>query len=144
MDRERKYRFFSNPYVDCAFTRCPNCDEKTKVRKFCLVIHVDPEQLVSFNKTCKFCTRCELIIVKKREIEAYLAEMCERIGRSEMIGNDYLVMGTLDRKLHRKGKSGALDTGTIIDSFTPFVDHLRFEPRRGSCSRGGLTSGDSP
>lgn len=26
--KEAKHYFFLNPYVDMAFTRCPNCEEK--------------------------------------------------------------------------------------------------------------------
>jgi len=125
-DREHRYHFFLNPYEDQAFTRCPQCDEKTKVRMFCLFIHIDPHHLVSFNKSCRFCTRCELIIVKKAELEGYLAAICEPRW-PEVTGNDYLVIGTLDRKLHRKGKAGSLDQKTAFNSFTPFLGHRDFE-----------------
>ena len=129
-DRERRYHFISNPYDDCGFTRCPRCEEKTKVRMFCLLIHVEPRHLVSLNKSCKFCPSCEIIIVKKAEIEGYLAAICEQRW-PECIGNDYLVVGTLDRKLHRKGKAGTVGQKTAIDSVVPFVDHLRVEVRGG-------------
>ena len=39
-----RHYFFLNPYEDYAFTKCPKCDEKTKVRKFPLAIHIDPGQ----------------------------------------------------------------------------------------------------
>ena len=39
------HRFFLNPYEDMAFTKCPKCEAKTKVRKFPLVIHIEPTQL---------------------------------------------------------------------------------------------------
>lgn len=35
-----RHYFFLNPYEDCAFTRCPKCNNKTKIRKFPLVIHI--------------------------------------------------------------------------------------------------------
>lgn len=47
-----RYRFFLNPYSDVRFTRCPQCGEKTRSRKLPLVVHVDPMQLISLNKTC--------------------------------------------------------------------------------------------
>lgn len=124
--REKRYYFFLNPYVDCAFTRCPKCDGKTRVRMFCLFIHVDPQHLLSFNKLCKFCPACDLIIVKKRELESYLAETFEKFA-PDAIGNKYLVVGTLDRKSHRKGKKGGLAQAKALDLFVPFHDHLNFE-----------------
>lgn len=93
---------------------------------FCLIIHVDPHHLLSFNKSCRFCPDCEIIIVKKADLEAYLAAVGEQ-HFAEAIGNDYVVMGTLDRKLHRKGKAKRLDVKTAIESFTPFLGQLKLE-----------------
>ena len=42
-----RYTFVLNPYTDYRFTRCPNCDQPTRLRKFVLFIHVDPEHLLS-------------------------------------------------------------------------------------------------
>lgn len=41
-DLPKGHRFFLNPYDDFAFTKCPKCDQKTAVRKFPLVIHIEP------------------------------------------------------------------------------------------------------
>ena len=68
-----KHYFFLNPYKDCAFTKCPKCDNKTKLRKFPLVIHVEPYQIFFLNKNCKYCTDCDLIIVKQSKIETLMA-----------------------------------------------------------------------
>lgn len=46
LKRARHY-FFLNPYGDMAFTRCPKCEQKTKIRKYCLVVHMDPKHLFS-------------------------------------------------------------------------------------------------
>src|SRR6266567_9481953 len=37
-----RYRFFLNPYQDMRFTRCPQCDNKTRLRKLPLIIHLEP------------------------------------------------------------------------------------------------------
>jgi len=128
--RESRYFFFLNPYKDAGFTRCPKCENATKVRRFPLLIHIAPDHLVSFNKVCRFCPFCELIIVKRTELESYLSAMGEKYFPPS-IGNDYLVIGTLDRSLHHKGKRGQLDTGIAVENFTPFIDHLNFEVRGG-------------
>ncbi|MCI5162410.1 MAG: hypothetical protein D3917_10430 [Candidatus Electrothrix sp. AX5] len=31
-DMKRRHYFFLNPYQDCAFTKCPQFDAKTKIR----------------------------------------------------------------------------------------------------------------
>src|SRR5438105_4958410 len=91
-----RFRFILNPYSDVRFTRCPMCQGKTKQRKLPLLIHVDPMQLIALNKTCRFCPSCDLLIAHKNEIEAFLAAFFDQ-SKPEVIGNDYLVVGTLDR-----------------------------------------------
>jgi len=126
-NREHRYYFFLNKYDDIAFTRCPQCNRKTtKERMFCLIIHVDPKNLFSFNKSCRFCADCGLIIVKKTELENYLADICEK-HYPDILGNDYLALGTINRALHRKVKQGNLDANTIIQCFIPFIGHKIFE-----------------
>ncbi len=46
-----RYRFFLNPYKDVRFTRCPQCDNKTRQRKLPLFVHVDPMQPLLLNNT---------------------------------------------------------------------------------------------
>ena len=91
-----RHYFFLNPYDDCAFTKCPKCDAKTYLRKFPLVINIEPEHLLVLNKKCRYCTNCDLIITKKSEVEALMAARFED-AESEILGNEYLVFGTLDK-----------------------------------------------
>ena len=64
-DENTRHYFFLNPYEDAAFTRCPKCETKTLIRKFPLVVHIEPQQLFILNKKCRFCPRCDLIIARK-------------------------------------------------------------------------------
>jgi hypothetical protein len=57
-------------------------------------------------KTCVYCSSCELIIAHKLELETELAYAFEKIA-PEMIGNEYLVLGTMDRKAWKAGLAGA-------------------------------------
>ena len=91
-----RYRFFLNPYQDARFTRCPICRAPMRQRKLPLVIHVDPMQLVALNKTCRYCPRCDLLIAHQDEVEGILAALFSE-RQPEVIGNDYLVIGTVDR-----------------------------------------------
>ena len=36
------------------------------------MIHIDPDHLIALNKTCRYCTRCDLLIAHRDEIEAEL------------------------------------------------------------------------
>ena len=64
-----QYRFFLNPYQDARFTRCPQCDQPMRQRKLPLVIHIDPMQLLSLNKTCRYCPHCDLLIAHQDDVE---------------------------------------------------------------------------
>lgn len=125
--KDRHY-FFLNPYTDSAFTRCPKCDAKTKIRKFCLVIHVEPRQLISLNKSCRYCPACDLIIAKKEEVEGLLAAICGQKA-PEIIGNEYFVFGTMDRKDWKNTLAGKISQQEAIKRSYPFKDVWKFEVR---------------
>ncbi|MCI5209610.1 MAG: hypothetical protein D3910_12650 [Candidatus Electrothrix sp. ATG2] len=125
-DMKRSHYFFLNPYQDCAFTKCPQCEAKTKVRKFPLVIHIDPRQMFILNKTCKYCVDCDLIITKQAEIEQQLTIGLLKIN-PDIIGNDYLVMGTLDKKDWRSREKDRDNPSETLKKMYVFKDHLDFE-----------------
>ncbi|MDI6786882.1 MAG: hypothetical protein QME51_00730 [Planctomycetota bacterium] len=108
-----------------SFTRCPKCDGLTRIRKFCLLIHVEPKTMFSLNKSCKYCSLCDLIITKQTEIEQNLAFICEHKSL-DIIGNKHLVLGTIDRKDWKIGKTCKLSPPEAIECFYPFKDVLRF------------------
>ena len=121
-------RFFLNPYVDQAFTRCPRCDRApTKVRKTYLVVFVQPGLNMILNKVCRLCERCNLLIVKQAELEGLMAYTAEQHDPS-VIGNEYLVVGTLDRADGRLSKAGALTSADLADRVNWFREALQFEP----------------
>ncbi|MBA7619310.1 hypothetical protein ES703_26648 [subsurface metagenome] len=123
----RKHYFFLNPYEDAAFTKCPKCDGKTMVRKFPLVIHIEPSQIFLLNKKCRYCTNCDLIITWKSELESLMAAGFENKS-PEIIGNDYLVMGTLEKHHWRQRDRVAKDSNEVIELMYVFKDVLNFEP----------------
>ena len=123
---KQRHRFFLNPYEDCAFTKYPKCENKTKVRKFPLVIHIEPQQLFLLNKQCKYCPSCDLIIAKKQEIEPLMAAAF--MGTNpEIIGNNYLVMGTVDKKDWKEGGKNLLSPSEMIGRIYVFKDVWDFK-----------------
>ncbi len=92
-----QYKFTMNPYPDMRLTSCPICDSKTGQRKRPLLIHIDPQQLIALNYTCRYCKSCDLLIAHKHEIEHLLTTMM-RTRAPAMIGNDYLIIGTVEKQ----------------------------------------------
>ena len=123
----RRHSFFLNPYKDVAFTKCPRCEANTRIRKFPLVIHIDPKQLLTLNKTCRYCVECDLIIVRKPELESLIVASPANPGL-ETIGNHYLVIGVMERGDWQKGKKGKMTQEVVFDHVLVFKDVLSFEP----------------
>ncbi len=82
-------------------------------------------------KTCRFCARCELVIVHGDELEHELAVALEARAPAA-IGNEYGVLGTVDRKVWRKGLGGDTeDLGNdLLDHIADFKRELelKYEP----------------
>jgi hypothetical protein len=98
---EPQYNFALNPYPDVRMSKCPNCEQKTKQRKLPLLIHVDPRHLIALNYTCRYCPDCDLLIAHQDQIEDLLAGLFAQRDPS-VIGNDYLIIGTVERKAWRE------------------------------------------
>lgn len=96
------YEFVLNPYSDVRFSTCPGCGGKTRQRKLPLLIHIQPNQLLALNKTCRYCPTCDLLIARQDEIEGVVAAFLgERAA--EVTEDDYFVLGTVQRKAWREG-----------------------------------------
>jgi len=123
-----RYNFFLNPYNDARFTYCPKCEAKTKQRKLPLFIVVSPGFTIVLNKTCRYCPACDLLIAHKDQLDELLARMFTQSSRPEMIGNDYLVFGSVDRSDWKEGRSfKSLDEiQAIVHDFKKI---LEFEPQ---------------
>lgn len=121
-----RFKFILNPHSDVRFTRCPTCQGKTKQRKLPLLIHVDPMQLIALNKTCRYCPSCDLLIAHKDEIEAFLAAFFDQ-SKPEVLGNDYLVLGTLDRSDWKKGVDSPRTIQDMLEDLHDFKEVLKLE-----------------
>lgn len=130
MKHRRRYDLFLNRYDDMAFTRCPKCENTTKLRKFPLVIHIEPNTMFVLNKTCRFCPSCELLIVHQREIEPMMAATFSERD-PEIVGNDFLLLGTMERADWRLGNKGELNQSDTADRLILFRKHMDFEIRGG-------------
>ncbi len=123
-----RYRFFLNPYPDYRFTSCPNCEKLTKWRKFVLLVHIDPLHLLAQNIHCRYCPDCDLLIVHQDELEAQLAiHLSEHFPSA--VGNDYLVMGTMERAAWNENRRNPKPLPEILDSVADFREVLTIKVR---------------
>ena len=80
-----RYSFLLNRHPDVRLSKCPECHRPTHLRKFALLVHVDGWGLMAMGKTCRYCTRCELIIAHQDELEAELSNQFWSVA-PELIG----------------------------------------------------------
>jgi hypothetical protein len=122
-----RYRFFLNPYRDARFTTCPQCRGKMRTRKLPLLIHIDPAQLVALNKTCRYCPVCDLLIAHQDQIEGFLVAFCSD-RMPDIVGNDYLVLGTEDRADWLRGMRTPVFALEAFGCLHDFKETVSFEP----------------
>jgi hypothetical protein len=97
-----KYGFMMNPYPEERVSRCPLCEKKTGQRKIPILIHIEPQHLITLNYTCRYCSDCELLIAHKHEIEHYLTVLFSG-SDPHTIGNPYLAISTVEKSAWKKG-----------------------------------------
>ena len=124
-----QYSFVLNPYTDARFTRCPGCEQKSRQRKVPLFIHVDPFNPVVLGYTCRYCPDCDLLIAHQDQIEALLANLLAEHDPS-VIGNDYLVVGTVERKVWRESLKQPKSIGHLLEHLHDFkeVRTVEYQP----------------
>ena len=121
-----KYRFFLNHYQEYRFTTCPQCERLMKVRKHPFLVHVDPKQLVLLNMSGRFCPHCDLLILHQDKLEEMLAAALLP-HNLDVIGNEYLVLGTVERKAWRKVRKREDGWQTSLDNLHDFKEVVLIE-----------------
>ncbi|MGD8626625.1 MAG: hypothetical protein PVJ34_18960 [Anaerolineae bacterium] len=123
-----QYNFVLNPHTDARFTRCPGCDQRMRQRKVPLFIHVDPLHPVVLGYTCRYCPDCDLLLAHQDEVESLLANLFAAHDPS-VIGNDYLVLGTVERKAWREGMKQAKGIDDMLAHLHDFKEVRTVEYR---------------
>jgi hypothetical protein len=121
-----RYSFAINEHTSTRISKCPHCGNNTFQRKFPLVIAVKEAPLVSLGFTCKYCAKCEFIIAHKDELEHELCIAFEKIDPTK-IGNDYFVVGTVNKNKWKKGLNTPGTLGDTIDWMADFKNYLSIE-----------------
>jgi hypothetical protein len=121
-----RYRFILNPHADLRCSTCPECDGKTLVRKVPLFVAVFPGQMATIHKHCRYCPHCDILIAHQDELENMLALTFEK--RAPMlIGNEYLVLGTLEPAAWRKREKRGVLVAGLPDNVHDFKERLELE-----------------
>jgi len=121
-----RYSFALNPYTELRFTVCPGCGSTTRVRRLALAIHVDQFGMVILRKMCRLCTGCDMVIAHQDELEPLIAGRLRRLGRS-IARRDYLVLGTVDLKVWRRGLTGGVSLDEVVQHMADFRKHMQVE-----------------
>ncbi len=123
MNKER-FNFFLNSYSDTAFTKCPKCEGKTKVKKLPLTVIMEKNKaILNVNKTCKYCPYCELLIAKKCEMDLIVKQF---LGVSAISEKDYQIIGTLDKTLYRQIINNTITGDKSLSGVAIFKDVWNF------------------
>jgi hypothetical protein len=77
--------------------------------------------------SCRYCPPCDLIIAHQDEIETQLTILLSERDPS-IVGNEYLVIGTLDRAIWRQSRREPMPIGELLDHLYAFAQVLQFEP----------------
>jgi hypothetical protein len=134
------YKFMLNPYPDLRLSRCGICEQRTGQRKRPLLIHIDPRHLIALNYTCRYCRHCDLLIAHKHEIEHLLTNLFHHYA-PEVIGNRYLIIGTLEKKAWRDGQK---DPKSVPEMRSHAHDFKEYYPELRVTQPGWYPEGQEP
>ena len=113
------YDFILNPHSETRVSTCPGCDQRMRQRKVPLFIHVNPMNPVVMGYTCRYCPDCDLLVAHQDEIESLLAALFAERDPS-LIGNDYLVLGTMERQAWRENMKQPKSIPEILEHVHDF------------------------
>lgn len=93
------------------------------MRKVPLFIHIQPTYPTTINKKCRYCHKCDILIAHQDELEHMLALAYQK-RKPEIIGNEYLVLGTLEPSSWRKREKEPVGFGNVQEHLHDFKEYL--------------------
>jgi len=134
------YTLLLNPHAELRLTRCPECRKLTYPRKFALLIHAEAYGLYVQGKTCKYCSRCKMILVQQDELETQLA-YAARQRFPAALGQEYTIVGVVELKTFKKSTEGAAPN---LDELLNHVSDIRKQFGLGYSPGGWYREGHKP
>ncbi len=78
--------------------------------------------MISLNYTHRYCSNCDLLIGNKHEIEHFLTILFSQ-HNPDVIGNDYVIIGTVEKKSYRTGLKQAQMIDETINNTHDFKNY---------------------
>ncbi len=85
------------------------------------MIHVKSLGLVLLGKTCRLCLRCDTLVAHKAELDKLLR------AAVNVPEPEYVVLGTIDRHVHRRGLSGRISLDEVKDHMADFKSYWKVD-----------------
>ncbi len=118
-----RYLFFYNKHEWFRASKCLKCEKLTALRKFAFLIHFAKAELITFGLTARYCSKCEFIVLHQKDVKA---EFINKLGRE--IGKDFFIIGTVDKKVWKKGLEGKLSNQQeVIENTADFKKVLVYD-----------------
>src|SRR6266702_1776969 len=116
------------------FSRCRKMEQRKHLwqsgkRKPCHSLANNLPSTVSFsipNKTCRYCPHCDLLIAHQDDVEHVLASIFTQ-RKPEIVGNDYLVVGTLEKIVWKRGTQQPLTLQETLEALHDFKEVVTFK-----------------
>lgn len=83
------------------------------------MIHIEPTTIIALNYTCRYCKSCDLLVAHKHEIEHLLTTQLS-IANPQLIGDPYVVMGTITRKAWKENVEQPKPPREMLDQISVF------------------------
>jgi len=85
------------------------------------VIHVEGFGLVLLGKTCRLCLRCDTLVAHKAELDTLLRTVVN------VAEPEYLVLGTLERQVYRRGLAARASLNEVKDHMADFKSYWNIQ-----------------
>jgi len=82
--------------------------------------------MLSLNKTCRYCSHCDLLIAHQDDLEHFLAAFFTE-HQPEVVGNDYLVLGTMDKPAWKQGAQQPMTMEEMLEVLHDFKEVVTFK-----------------
>jgi hypothetical protein len=92
-------------------------------------LNIFPNQPFTLNMTGRYCPKCDLLILHQDKLESLMVYSMEKFDPS-LIGNEYLVMGTVERKAWREAQKQPSSYDVIFDNMHDFKEVVEIKPVR--------------
>lgn len=126
-----RYSLLLDSHEDLRLSKCPKCQKLTHLRKFALFIHIDDRGPIVLGKTCRYCSRCEIVMVHRKVLEEELARSLSQMA-PEVTAKDYLVLGTIEKKIWQQGlESPGKPIAEMLKHVADFKHQYDLEYKRG-------------